>query len=137
MAGKIVTIRTLDLGGDKTIAGAQDLSEANPILGWRAIRFCLSRTDIFKSQLRAMLRASVHGNLQIMFPMISGIEELEEALGVLEEVKTSLKKEGIDFCDDIPVGICRWVRPGIGTSRFCPAGSDVAVQLWSRGTRPR
>ncbi len=105
MGGKIVTIRTLDLGGDKRMAGQQNLHEANPLLGWRAIRFCLSEKDIFKSQLRAMLRASVHGNLQIMFPMISGIEELEQALGVLEEAKESLKREGSDFADDIPVGI--------------------------------
>jgi len=105
MGGKSVTIRTLDLGGDKTIAGVKNVNEANPILGWRAIRFCLSHEEIFISQLRALLRASVHGNLQIMFPMISGIEELEKALTALETAKKSLHKEGIDFVDDVPVGI--------------------------------
>lgn len=105
MGQKSVTIRTLDLGGDKRLAGDQDEHEANPILGWRAIRFCLSHEEIFKSQLRAMLRASVHGNMQIMFPMISGVEELEKALGVLEKAKASLIKDGLEFKDDIPVGI--------------------------------
>ncbi len=105
MGDKSVTIRTLDLGGDKTIPWMTNTDEANPILGWRAIRFCLARDDIFRKQLRALLRASVHGNLQIMFPMISGLEELEEALEILEEAKESLKKESIEFADKIPVGI--------------------------------
>ncbi|MBN1686130.1 MAG: phosphoenolpyruvate--protein phosphotransferase [Spirochaetales bacterium] len=105
MGGKKVTIRTLDLGGDKTLAGIKDIKEANPILGWRAIRFCLSRGDIFLSQLRALLRASVYGNLQIMFPMISGVEELEKALEALENAKDSLRRDGIDFAENIPVGI--------------------------------
>ncbi len=105
MGGKSVTIRTLDLGGDKTIASMKNVKEANPILGWRAIRFCLTQTDIFKIQLRALLRASVYGNLQIMFPMISGVEELEKALTVLEAAKESLQNDGIDFVDDVPVGI--------------------------------
>ncbi len=105
MGEKCVTIRTLDLGGDKRIAGMKKLEEANPILGWRAIRFCLSHKDIFRSQLRALLRSSVHGNLKIMFPMISGVEELDMALAELEEAKASLRKDGIDFVHDVPVGI--------------------------------
>jgi phosphoenolpyruvate-protein phosphotransferase (PTS system enzyme I) len=100
-----VTIRTLDVGGDKVIPGLEGLDEKNPILGWRAVRFCLSRKDIFKIQLRAMLRSSVHGKLQIMFPMISGVEELEEVLEVLEECKQELRKEELPFDENIPVGI--------------------------------
>ena len=105
MNGNPVTIRTLDVGGDKIIPDLQGFDEKNPILGWRAIRFCLSRKDIFKTQLRAMMRASVHGSLRIMFPLISGIEELDEVLEVLEEVKQELKDKGINFAKDIPCGI--------------------------------
>ncbi|MBT3271683.1 MAG: phosphoenolpyruvate--protein phosphotransferase, partial [Spirochaetales bacterium] len=105
MNGKVVTIRTLDLGGDKTLAGMQGIDEANPILGWRAIRFCLSQKEIFLNQLRAILRASVHGNLQIMFPMISGLEELEKTIEMLEQAKDQLRKSGIEFNEQIPVGI--------------------------------
>ncbi|MFP4491329.1 MAG: phosphoenolpyruvate--protein phosphotransferase [Spirochaetaceae bacterium] len=100
-----VTLRTLDVGGDKVIPGLEDLDEKNPILGWRAVRFCLSRKDIFKTQLRALLRASVYGDLRIMFPMISGVEELDNVLEVLEEVKEDLRKRGITFKEDIKVGI--------------------------------
>jgi len=100
-----VTLRTLDIGGDKVIPGLEGLDEKNPILGWRAVRFCLSRKDLFKTQLRAMLRASVYGDLRIMFPMISGVEELDNVLEVLKTVKRELKKEGIAFKEDMPIGI--------------------------------
>ena len=83
MGNRPVTIRTLDVGGDKLISEIESQHEANPLLGWRAIRFCLEKTDIFRTQIRALLRASHHGNLRIMFPMISGIEEFEEALGTV------------------------------------------------------
>jgi phosphotransferase system enzyme I (PtsI) len=105
MKPREVTIRTLDLGGDKVIPGVKPLGESNPILGWRAVRFCLSRPEVFKAQLRAMLRASVHGNLKIMFPMISGVEELESTLEVLEETKRELRAEGRPFDEEVPVGI--------------------------------
>ncbi|HZJ88135.1 MAG TPA: putative PEP-binding protein, partial [Sphaerochaeta sp.] len=85
MAPKPVTIRTLDVGGDKVIEGL-GIDEKNPILGWRAVRFCLARKDIFSAQLRALLRASAHGKLRIMFPMISGVEELNAVLLLLESV---------------------------------------------------
>ncbi|GAB4366049.1 MAG: phosphoenolpyruvate--protein phosphotransferase [Spirochaetales bacterium] len=104
MEGKTVTIRTLDLGGDKVIADLVDTNEKNPLLGWRAIRFCLSRVGIFRTQLRALFRASVHGNLQIMFPMISGIEELNQALELVEEVKQELWSEGTPFNEKVAVG---------------------------------
>lgn len=100
-----VIIRTLDLGGDKFLSQFQIPSEMHPFLGWRAIRFCLARPDIFKVQLRAILRASVHGNLQLMYPMISGIEELQQANIILEEVKEGLRTEGIGFDKDIRVGV--------------------------------
>ncbi len=105
MDGRSVTIRTLDLGGDKVSASMQQVSERNPILGWRAIRYCLAQRVMFVRQLRALLRASTHGDLQIMFPMISGVEELESALEMLEETKESLRSDGIEFNDAIPVGI--------------------------------
>jgi phosphotransferase system enzyme I (PtsI) len=105
MQGRPVTIRTLDLGGDKTIPGFKDTYEDNPILGWRAVRFCLAQPDIFKTQLRALIRSSVHGNLKIMFPMISGPEELDKILGYVEAVKEELTAQGLDFKCDIPLGI--------------------------------
>ena len=100
-----VVIRTLDLGGDKFLSQFQIPHEMQPFLGWRAIRFCLARPDIFKLQLRAILRASVHGNLKLMYPMISGIEELRQANGLLQEAKEELRKKGVEFNDNIPVGV--------------------------------
>ncbi len=105
MAGKAVTIRTLDVGGDKMSALIDHQEEKNPILGWRAIRMCLSETDLFKVQLRAILRASAHGPVQIMFPMISGVPEFTEALNLLGEVRRELERENIPFASEIPVGI--------------------------------
>ena len=99
-----VIIRTLDLGGDKFLSQFQIPHEMQPFLGWRAIRFCLARPDIFKVQLRAILRASVHGNLKFMYPMISGVEELEQAKKILEEAKLELKEKKIPYNDNIEVG---------------------------------
>jgi len=100
-----VVIRTLDLGGDKFISQFQIPKEMLQFLGWRAIRFCLARPEIFKPQLRAILRASsIHGNLKLMYPMISGIDELRRANNILEEVKAELRKEGFGFDEDIQVG---------------------------------
>ncbi len=99
-----VTIRTLDLGGDKFLSQLDVPKEMNPFLGWRAIRFCLERTDIFKAQLRAILRASVYGNIKMMYPMISGVSEVRQANIILEEVKTELRKKKIPFNGDMPVG---------------------------------
>jgi phosphotransferase system enzyme I (PtsI) len=99
-----VIIRTLDLGGDKFLSQFEIPHEMRPFLGWRAIRFCLARPDIFKLQLRAILRASVHGKLKMMYPMISGIEEMRQANSILEETKEELRKEGKPFDNDIEVG---------------------------------
>ncbi|WP_432665951.1 phosphoenolpyruvate--protein phosphotransferase [Wukongibacter baidiensis] len=102
---KPAVIRTLDIGGDKELSYLKFDEEMNPFLGYRAIRLCLDRQDIFKTQLRALLRASIYGNLKIMFPMISSLEELLEAKKVLEGVKKDLTKEEIDFSSDIEVGM--------------------------------
>ena len=99
-----VIIRTLDLGGDKFLSQLEIPSEMKPFLGWRAIRFCLARPDVFKIQLRAILRASVHGKLKLMYPMISSIDELMQANKILEDVKEELRNKNIPFNNDIEVG---------------------------------
>ena len=99
-----VIIRTLDLGGDKFMSALHMPEELNPFLGWRAIRFCLERVDIFKTQLRAILRASAVGNVKMMYPMISGVEELRRANVILEECRGELRGEGIAFDEKMEVG---------------------------------
>jgi phosphotransferase system enzyme I (PtsI) len=99
-----VVIRTLDLGGDKLLAHMPLPSEMNPFLGWRAIRFCLQEHDIFREQLRAILRASAEGNIKIMFPMISGLEELKEANALVEKFKAELRQENLPFDEQLEVG---------------------------------
>jgi phosphotransferase system enzyme I (PtsI) len=99
-----VVIRTLDLGGDKFTSSLDMPKEINSFMGWRAIRFCLTRTDVFKTQLRAIMRASVFGNLKVMFPMISNLTELAKAKEILEEVKQQLSKEDVAFNPKISVG---------------------------------
>ncbi|MDP2911320.1 MAG: phosphoenolpyruvate--protein phosphotransferase [Candidatus Omnitrophota bacterium] len=101
---KPVIIRTLDLGGDKFLSQLKFPHEMNPFLGWRAIRFCLAKPEVFKVQLRAILRASVFGKIKIMFPMISGLGELRQAIGVLEEAKQELRVKKISFNENIEVG---------------------------------
>jgi phosphoenolpyruvate-protein phosphotransferase (PTS system enzyme I) len=105
MGDKPVVIRTLDIGGDKKLSYLPLPEEMNPFLGYRAIRLCLDRHDIFKVQLRALLRASIYGNLKIMFPMISSLEEIVQAKEVINECKEELKKEGKKYSDDIEIGI--------------------------------
>ncbi len=105
MAPNPVVIRTLDVGGDKILSQVESQKEINPALGLRAIRFCLKNIDIFKVQLRGILRASSYGDIKIMFPMISGIEEVRRARQILEECKRELKSEGKAFNPDIEVGV--------------------------------
>jgi phosphotransferase system enzyme I (PtsI) len=124
MGDRSVTIRTLDLGGDKVMPGFPLDTEANPILGWRAVRFCLSRPEIFKTQLRALLQASVHGSLRIMFPLISGSEELERILALLEETKSELAREGKPFRENISIGIMIEVPSAALTSDILAAKAD-------------
>lgn len=102
---KAVIIRTLDIGGDKEILYMDLPKEMNPFLGYRAIRLCLDRKDIFKTQLRAILRASAYGNIKIMYPMVSSIEELREANKLLNEAKVQLDAENISYNKDLEVGI--------------------------------
>lgn len=92
-----VVIRTLDLGGDKFLTDLEVSPEINPFLGWRAIRFCLQQQDIFRAQLRAILRAGVEGNVRMMYPMLSGLEELRQATELLDRCKTELRAEGLPF----------------------------------------
>ncbi|MBO3442232.1 phosphoenolpyruvate--protein phosphotransferase [Clostridium botulinum] len=105
MNNKPVIIRTLDIGGDKEVPYMHLPKESNPFLGYRAIRLCLDRKDLFITQLRALLRASIHGKLRIMFPMISSLEELLKAKHILNETKEDLIKEGIKVSDNIEVGM--------------------------------
>ncbi len=99
-----VVIRTLDLGGDKFLAHLPIPRELNPFLGWRAIRFCLQERDIFREQLRAILRASAQGNVKMMYPMISGLDELNQANALVEEYKAELRLEKIPFDEQIEIG---------------------------------
>jgi phosphotransferase system enzyme I (PtsI) len=104
MAPLTVVIRTLDAGADKMIGQRQKLEEDNPALGVRAIRYCMRHQDIFRRQLRAILRASVYGNAAVMFPMISGLGELRQAKSILTEVKQELDNEGVPYNRNLPVG---------------------------------
>jgi phosphotransferase system enzyme I (PtsI) len=103
--GRPVNIRTLDIGGDKFASAIELASEINPALGLRAIRFCLKEPHLFRAQLRAILRASAHGKVRVMFPLISGVGELREAQAVLESVREELRAEGRDFDPELEVGI--------------------------------
>ncbi len=99
-----VLIRTLDLGGDKFLSHLHGPRELNPFLGWRAIRFCLQQPEIFREQLRAILRASVEGNVKLMYPMISGLDELNQANALVESCKAELRAENIPFDDRLEIG---------------------------------
>lgn len=105
MAGKKVIIRTLDIGADKQCDYFNLKKEENPALGYRAIRICLTRPEIFKTQLRALYRASVYGSLGIMFPMITSVSEVEQILAICDTVKAELRAEGIEYSEKIELGI--------------------------------
>jgi len=102
---KPLVIRTLDIGGDKFLPYLDLPKEMNPFLGYRAIRLCLDRTEIFRTQLRAILRASHFGNIKIMFPMVSSIQEVRDAKKIIEEIKEELRSENIPFNEEIEIGI--------------------------------
>ena len=105
MAGKKVIIRTLDIGADKQVYYFHLKKEDNPAMGYRAIRICLTRPEIFKTQLRALYRASIYGNLGVMFPMITSVSELEKILAICEEVKAELREQGVTYSDTMELGI--------------------------------
>jgi phosphotransferase system enzyme I (PtsI) len=124
MGDRPVTIRTMDIGGDKILPDFHSTDEKNPLLGWRAIRFSLALPGLFKTQLRAILRASIFGNVRIMFPLISGIEELEQALVLLEEAKEECRKKGQAFAENIETGTMIEVPSAAITSDILANKSD-------------
>ncbi len=130
MNPKPVTIRTLDLGGDKFKSGLIRHTEANPFLGWRSIRFCLDNPDLFKSQIKAILRSSHYGNVKMMFPLITEVEELIEALEIVDAVKSELTKENIPFDKEMKIGTMIETPASI----FIEDGLSGYVDFFSIGT---
>jgi phosphotransferase system enzyme I (PtsI) len=124
MGSRPVVIRTFDLGGDKFPGVARKKFDLNPFLGWRAIRVCLDKPEIFKVQLKALLKASRYGNLSIMIPMISNYDELLETMKIFEECKAELRKEKVKFKENIPLGIMIEVPSAVMIAEFLAQKAD-------------
>jgi phosphotransferase system enzyme I (PtsP) len=104
-SGQPVTIRTLDIGGDKALPYFSPPPEENPFMGWRSVRVSLDNRDIFRTQIEAILMAGLHGKVKLLFPMISGLDELRSCLEVVSEARKNLLREGIPFTEVIPIGV--------------------------------
>lgn len=128
MGNKRVVVRTLDIGGDKTLPYFKFPEEMNPFLGYRAIRLCLDRTDIFKTQLRALLKASAYGKLAIMFPMIATVDEFRQAKAIYNQEKEQLIKEGVKVADNIEVGMMVEIpAAAVLSDVFCKEADFVSI----------